>query len=268
MWQSGLICRVSGVVPDAKTGGQCQGFIRRSDDGSEAVVVNDIPDFPTGLLSPMLSLGWTANSPLSDVVENGVELRLTRSMQFPSPDHHINDPFQLVAEGKIKKEGDGIKTEMTVTASRKMDPITRHQLESIRAVLPFRETILDAATMEEIQQERERVLDASAKIIFLDSQNKPISANFMTKWSYGVGCYTVEMPITEVKVLDAPIFCDRRITWAQKAFRHITINASSIPCGALVAGQNDNDDEENREDNGALNGIDLQPGTSSNTAAN
>ena len=57
----------------------------------------------------------------------------------------------------FRKEGDGIKTEMTVTASRKMDPITRHQLESIRAVLPFRETILDAATMEEIQQERVRV---------------------------------------------------------------------------------------------------------------
>jgi len=261
-WQSGLLCRVSGVFPDPRTEVQCQGFIRQLHGGREAIVLNNTPDFPTCLLSPMLSLGWMSNSPLFHVVESGVEVAMKRAMQFPSAEADVNDDFQLIAEAKIKKEGGENQIAMTIFHRGKMDPITRHQLDSLRQILPFRETTFDAAPFEEIKTEGERILDSTASLLFLNSSRNVTRAFLSTKWSYGVGPKGHEYPFSGVEILEKPIFTNRSINWKQQAFRPITIDASSTLYGATVEERQATPSESGDEENRGLNGIDLATSSS------
>jgi len=221
VWKTSVECK---ITLDATTFFHCHGFNSHSEDGRESVTIRHIPDLPTCLISPLLSMGWTPDMPFFDVLNAGSEVRMKRTLEIPFDGNgDINDNFQLIAEGTIKKEGDSFKTEMTIlNPYGKIDTITKHRLESIETILPFRETLFDVHNERDTRLEKERTIDATGTLFFLTKSKKTIRGNICTLWTY-TGLHR----LTSVDVLESPIVRMRKINCSNLAYRNITIDAKN-----------------------------------------
>lgn len=247
-WEGNFSCE---VILDSTKKFQTKGKFRQSDDadGNEALVISAAQDFPACVMTPMLAFGWQNGNPLYDVVEQGVELGFSRTIEFPNFIENMDDNLQLIAEGKIKKdETGGIGVNMVITNPRgKINLLEISRLESVSSILQFHETTFEAANKQEILMAKERSIDVTGKVLFLTKTNTLIDALLCTQWTWS---HDIKLARSAVNIYNDitslnPVTVIRDLKCQVNSFGHITITGTAALRVNPEAEGEDGDDDVN-----------------------